>query len=111
MSRSVLYVTALLPLSMLVLALVGHRPYRYFIFLRLIVGIAAGILALAAHKQHATGWMWVMIGVLVAFNPLMPLHLGRGAWRVLGLVAAGAFGAAVVGMRRKHRGASPHGSA
>ncbi len=68
MRRPVLYATTLIPAAMLVITLIGHRPYRHFIVLRLVVSIAAAVLALNAHKQNATGWMWVMIGVLVVFS-------------------------------------------
>jgi hypothetical protein len=99
MRRPVLYLVTLIPAAILVITLIGHRPYSHFVFLRLVVSIAAAILALAAHKQNATAWMWVMIGLLVLFNPLVPLHFGRAVWRVLDVGAAGVFVAAAVGMR------------
>ncbi len=85
---------------MLVITLIGQRPYRHFVLLRPVVSIAAAILALAAHERNAMSWMWVIVAVLVVFNPLVPLHLGRGVWRLLDVTAAGVFGAAVVGMRQ-----------
>jgi hypothetical protein len=32
-----------------------------------------------------------MVGILILFNPLVPLHLRRDTWRVLDLLAAGIF--------------------
>ena len=55
------------------------------------VSIGAAVLALAAHRQHATGWTWVMIGVLVLFSPLLPIHLPRDIWRVGDVMVAGVF--------------------
>jgi arginine exporter protein ArgO len=37
------------------------------------------------------GWMWVMIGILVLFNPLVPILLRRHTWQIIDLVAAGVF--------------------
>ena len=37
---------------------------------------------LPPHKQNAVGWMWAMIGILVLFNPLVPIHLRRDTWRL-----------------------------
>jgi hypothetical protein len=52
------------------------------------------VLALVAHDGEASGWLWVMVGILILFNPLVPLHLRRDTWRVLDLLAAGIFVAA-----------------
>jgi hypothetical protein len=55
------------------------------------------------HKKTATGWMWVMLGVLVVFNPLVPLRLGRGSWRLLDVAAVGVFVAAASMMHFSRR--------
>jgi arginine exporter protein ArgO len=51
----------------------------------------AALLALVAHDQEASAWLWVMVGLLILFNPLVPLHLRHDTWRVLDLLAAGIF--------------------
>ena len=43
--------------------------------------------------------MWTMIGILVLFNPLVPIHLRRDTWRIIDLLVAGVFGAAAVALR------------
>ena len=98
MRRLGLYFTSLIPAAMLLLARSGHRRYGYFVLLRLVVSISAALLASIAHRQNAAGWMWAMIGILVLFNPLLPIHLQRDAWRVIDLATAGAFIAAAVSL-------------
>ncbi len=61
MRRLGLYLTSLIPAAMLLLALVGHRPYRYFVFLRLVGSIGAAVLALMAHKQNRGPWIREML--------------------------------------------------
>ena len=98
MRRLGLYLTTLIPAAMLLLAFSGHRRGS-FLFLRLVVSIGAALLALTTHKQNTMGWMWAMIGVLVLFNPLLPIHLRRHTWQIIDLVAAGVFVAAAFALR------------
>ncbi len=51
----------------------------------------AALLAIVAHDYDSLGWMWVMVGILILFNPFVPIHLRRDAWRALDLLAAGLF--------------------
>jgi hypothetical protein len=83
MRRLGLYLTSLVPVAIVLLALTGHRRYGFFVLLRLVVSIAAAILALMAYKQSATGWMCVMIGTHLLFSPLVPIQLRRDVWRVI----------------------------
>ena len=102
MRRLGLYLTSLIPAAMLLLAFSGHRRGSFFL-LRLVVSIGAAILALTTHKQNTMGWMWVMIGILVLFNPLVPIHLRRDMWRVIDLAVAGVFIGAAIVMRVTQR--------
>ena len=105
MRRLGLYLTSLIPTAMLLLAFSGHRRGSFFL-LRLVVSIGAALLALTTHKQNTMGWMWVMIGILVLFNPLVPILLRRHTWQIIDLVAAGVFVvvAFAFGPRREPRG-------
>ncbi len=96
------YLASLIPAAMLLLAFSGHR-HGSFLLLRLVVSIGAALLALTTHKQKTMGWMWVMIGSLVLFNPLVPIHLRRHTWQVIDLVAAG-FVAAAFALRSRQSG-------
>jgi hypothetical protein len=91
MRRLALLAISVLPAGMLLLTLAGHPRYRFSLLLRWVVSGGAALLALVAHDQDASGWMWVMVGILILFNPLVPLHLRRDTWRVLDLLAAGIF--------------------
>ncbi len=91
MRRLGLIVIALIPAGMLLLTLSGRWRYSVFILLRWVVSGGAALLALVAHEEEASGWMWVMVGVLIVFNPFVPIHLRRDTWRILDLLAAGIF--------------------
>jgi hypothetical protein len=98
MRRLGLYLTTLIPAALLLLAFSGHRRGS-FLPLRLVVSVGAALLALTTHTQKTMGWMWVMLGILLLFNPLVPIHLRRHIWQLLDLVAAGIFVAAAVALR------------
>ncbi|MFI5341419.1 MAG: DUF6804 family protein [Candidatus Methylomirabilales bacterium] len=82
---------SLLPAEMLLLALAGHPRYGFFLLLGWVVSGGAALIALMAHDQDVSGWLWVMVGILILFNPLVPIHLRRDTWRVLDLGAAALF--------------------
>ncbi len=106
MSRPVLHVTCISPAAILLLGVVAHRPHRYFVFLRLVIAIAAAVLVLAAQKQGSTGWMWTMLGILVLFNPLVPFHVSADVWRLIGVAVAAVFIAAAATLRVRQRKAA-----
>ena len=91
------YLTSPIAATRLLLSLSGHSRC-FFVLLRLVVSIDAAVLALTAHRQDATGWTWVMIGVLVLFSPLLPIHLPRNIWRIVDVIMAGVFVTAALAM-------------
>lgn len=61
-------------------------PYGYFTLLRLVACITLAWAAFVAHRRHVPA-MPVIFGILaLLFNPLIPVHLSRGAW---GMIDAG----------------------
>ena len=78
-------------ISAIRLTLIGRWCYGFFRLLRRVVSGGTFLLALMAHDQDSPGWMWVMVGMLILFNPLVPIHLRSDTWRVLELLAAGIF--------------------
>ncbi len=65
------------------LVALGDWPYAYYQLLRWLVAGVAGASAWAAFEQGRTSWAWTLVAVAVLFNPLVPVHFDRDAWRVL----------------------------
>lgn len=78
---------------MLLLAL-APWPYGYFMLLRWVVAITAGLLVYTAHQTEGNAWVVVGVIVLILYNPIAPVHLSRDIWPILDVVTAFVFGAA-----------------
>ncbi|WAC26346.1 DUF6804 family protein [Ancylobacter sp. SL191] len=91
----------LVPATMLAIAL-GRWPYAYYMALRLVVCMAAIILAVMIFRQAGKTGPWVAAFAITAgiFNPFIPVHLTRDLWQVLDLGAAGLFVAHFIVQRR-----------
>ena len=94
-----LLLLSLVPTGMLLLTLSSQRRFAFFLLLRWVVTGCAALLALVAHDKDLAAWMWIMIGLLVLFNPFVSLHLRRDTWRFLDLLAAGIFVAAAFNLQ------------
>ena len=72
-------IAKLIAAGMLIGALV--RQYRrhddYYTLLRWVVCGVAAFAAYHAATSKKTGWMWALVIVALAFNPLLPVHLKR----------------------------------
>jgi hypothetical protein len=79
---------------MLVAAL-GPWPYDYYMLLRMIVCVAAALLALLAYRRsdELTIWFGVFVTLAILFNPILPIHLTRSVWTILDLGGAALFAA------------------
>jgi hypothetical protein len=77
---------------MLVLAL-GRWPYGYYMLLRVVVAATALLLAGLIYQQAKSFTLWLGLFLIVAivFNPIVPLHLTRGVWSILNVLAAAIF--------------------
>lgn len=76
---------------MLLLALLDW-PYGYYIFLRWFVAGSAGFLAWVSFNLNKPIIALIAVFLALLFNPIVPVHLDRGTWSVIDLVAAGFFG-------------------
>ena len=77
--------------SLLVAATTLPLPYAYYTVLRWVVCAGALAFAIAGDKCRQ-GWaVFVFYAIAILFNPLWPIHMHRGEWRVADLLAAGAF--------------------
>jgi hypothetical protein len=82
----------IVPATMLFAAL-GHWRYGYYMLLRVVVTAAAALLTAFAYQRTSTFSVWIGLFLVVAavFNPIVPLHLTRGAWSILNIAAAALF--------------------
>ena len=89
---------------MLFAPLLGHWPSGYYMLLRAVVTAAAVLLTAFAYQRTKTFSVW--IGLFLV-NPIVPLHLTRGAWSILNIAAGALFvGRFVVD---RHRGKQKDG--
>ena len=76
---------------MLFLAIPSIWPYSYYKLLRWVVTGIAAFIAYSKNEEERRGGMWVMIGIAILFNPLVPFYLAKGTWAVLDFIAALTF--------------------
>jgi hypothetical protein len=67
---------------MLLLAKFAIWPYAFYGFLRIVVCLVAIYSALKAKELGRTLWMWIMAGVALAFNPVLPLRMQKSDWEL-----------------------------
>jgi hypothetical protein len=81
-----------LPAGMLVLA-IARWPYGYYLLLRVVVLVAALLLAGLIYQRAKTFTIWIGLFAVIAivFNPIVLLHLTRGVWSILNVAAAALF--------------------
>ena len=69
----------------------GIWPYGYYVLLRwIITGIALFVLWVA-YRLNQKGWSWLMGGIAIIFNPIIPIYLDKGTWAVIDLIVAVLF--------------------
>ena len=73
--------------GLLIWALDNH-PYGYFTFMRIIVCCVAGYCAVLASEQHKGSWMWILGGIAVLFNPIIPIRMTRETWKIVDIAVA-----------------------
>ena len=72
---------------MCILAL-AQLPYGYYTLLRFVVCGVAGWSAYVAFGMEKLGWGWVLGGIALVFNPLIPIHLAREIWAPIDVAVA-----------------------
>ena len=72
--------------AMLVLALASW-PYGYYQYLRIVVCGVTGFGSLLAYRRRSS-WVWVLGGLAILFNPILPIYLDRTTWAFLDLISA-----------------------
>jgi hypothetical protein len=93
---------ALLATVLLVLATVFDWLYGYYNLLRVAVSLCSAYLAWFAVTLNRQPWAITFVVLVLLFNPLLPIHLTRGIWQVLDVVAAGVFVTSIFALRPRH---------
>jgi hypothetical protein len=84
-------VAAIISILLLFLALSRRWPFGFYTLLRLTVCASAVYIAFQAHRFNRAVWTWVLGGVAVLFNPIVPIYMRRTQWRWFDLLALLAF--------------------
>ena len=91
MTRLNSYLPAVLSAGLLLMAALGRWRYSFYMFLRIVVCLIAIYLAVRAKEMSRTVWTWIMTGVAVVFNPVLPLRMHRSDWKIFNLIGVGIF--------------------
>lgn len=83
------YRTLALAAAMLLVLALADLPYGYYTFLRLFVCATAILGAFKATSIKAEGWVALLGGIAILFNPVFPVYLERHIWIILDLLVAG----------------------
>ena len=86
---------AIASIVMLVLAIIGGWPYRYYQLLRTVVCFTVLFLASLGWRQSKDNWTWTFLIMALVFNPFVPLYLGRETWLLVDLVSLVLFSIAI----------------
>lgn len=81
----------------------GFWPYGYFVLLRWVVaGIALFTLWISYNSQRM-GWIWIMGGIALLFNPILPIHLDKGIWQIIDFFVAILFLVSIFQIKNNER--------
>jgi hypothetical protein len=83
------------PLVLLLLACMARWPYGFYIFLRFVVCASAIYMAVFAYVIRNQFWIWMMVGIAILFNPLVPIYLSRSEWGPIDMITAMVFAASI----------------
>lgn len=75
----------LIPMTALAAALL-ELPYSYYVLLRVLVCGVCIYLAVQEYERGRTGWVWVLGGFAVLYNPIFRIHLNREVWSIVNIV-------------------------
>lgn len=77
----------------------GVWPYGYYILLRWVIAGIALFVLWVAYELKMTGWSWLMGGIAILFNPVIPIHLDKATWVVIDIIVAILFLASIFKIR------------
>lgn len=79
----------IIAIIMLLIGIPKGLSYDYYIVLRWVVTVVAGILAYKGFDLEQQGWGWIMVLIALLFNPIFPIHLAKETWVVIDFIVAG----------------------
>lgn len=66
----------------------GDMPYGYYEFIRWAAAIGFSIMANFAHKENNSTEMILWMGLVMLFQPLVKIPLGRTIWNIVDVLVA-----------------------
>jgi len=63
-------------------------PYGYYTLLRWVVTISALFSAWVANNSEDKFWVFLLGGVAILFNPIIPVHLTKDIWVIIDFIVA-----------------------
>ena len=80
----------------------GDQPYDYYLLLRLLLCGASLYLLLGANLNLVDWERWLLGGVAVLYNPVLPIRIGeKGIWEVLNVATLALFWLVTISSRRR----------
>jgi len=95
-------VVTVVSIFMLFLA-IARLPYGYYIFLRWVVCATALFSAWTAYEYKCKFWVFVMGGIAILFNPIIPVYLTKDIWVIIDLIVAILFLVSIFTIRPKRQ--------
>ncbi len=81
-----LWLPNLVEMIMLTLVFSHALPYGYYILLRWVVTATFSFLLFKAYHHISDTWKWVLGIMILVYNPILPLDLGRDIWTIVNVV-------------------------
>ena len=85
---------------MLLMATGGDWPHGFYQLLRMVV-CGTGIYVVIQTSNHHRYWPWIVGGIAVLFNPILPISFTKEEWRPVDFAVAIIFLVALVQMRQR----------
>ena len=67
---------------------IAKLPYGYYTLLRWIVTINALFSVWVAYNSEDTFWVFLMGGIAILFNPIIPVYLTKEIWVIIDVIVA-----------------------
>jgi len=88
---------------LLLLAIPTGWPYDFYILLRWVIFVSAGVIAWNFYKSQLTGWSLVFGSIVFLFNPIIPIYLAKSSWVLIDFVGAILFFLAAYSIKEKNK--------